>query len=161
MYSKDANGNNIPIAENIDDMTPFMRWSKFAKTRACCSSANEFLGRLMERGSEMRGRTIQMGPLVAELQRNAGLEGVHETLYNIPIGTWPANKRDKTIGAEMMFNGLSGIDGFSNVIFTKALQWSPEDTEEFLATVKRDIRDDSNRKYMDFHVVHGRKPASK
>ena len=108
----------------------------------------------------MRGRTIQMGPRVAELQRNAGLEDVHETLYNMPIGTWPTNEKDKTIGAEMMFNGLSGVDGFSNVIFTKALQWSPEDTQEFLVKVKTDIRDDSMRKYMDFHVVHGRKPVS-
>ena len=140
-YFLDANGNKIPLTSNIDDLPPLLRW-----------------GRLMEQGAERRGRPLQLGTRLADFQSSAGLQEVNESIYNISVGTWPADKQQKFLGGHMLLNALQGLEGFSTIMFTKALGWSLEATQEFVEQVKTQLRDDSVRKVMDFHVVYGQKP---
>ena len=132
----------MPDPSKMDDLPAFARW-----------------GRLMEQGAENRGRTLYLAPKLKEMQTLAGLQDVTETTYPIPIGTWPTDKQQKLIGSHMLLNGLGGMDGFTTMMFTKALGWSLESTKKFIDEVKTNLRDDSCRKVVDFYVVYGRKPG--
>ena len=111
----------------------------------------------MERAASTRGRNIQLGPSLPTFQSTAGLENVTETIYHIPVGTWAADEKGRLIGASIMLNATNGMEGFTTMLFTKALGWEVQDVGPFVEAVKRDLRDDGLRKVMDFHVVYGRK----
>lgn len=113
----------------------------------------------MEQAAERRGRIIQLGPELTEFQISAGFQYVTETIYPLPIGTWPPDARQRFIGGHLLLNGLHGMEGFTTMMFTKALGWSLEATQGFVEEVKKNMRDDSMRKVIDLHVVYGRKPA--
>ena len=140
LYLVDTDNDPIPLPENIDDFPPLLRWC-----------------RLIEQAADRRGRTIQLGPKLVTFQSSAGLEDVTESVYHIKVGTWATDKQERTIGARAMLNALQGMEGFTTMLFTKALEWKEEDVGTFVEKVKRDLRDESMRKVMDFHVVYGRK----
>lgn len=114
----------------------------------------------MDLAAEKRGRSLRLAPNLQAFQSSAGLNNVTESIYNIPIGTWPKDNKQKLIGSYMILNGTQGLDGLSMVMFTKALGWSPEATKEFVEKVKIQLRDDSWHKVMDLYVVYGQKPLS-
>lgn len=68
-----------------------------------------------------------------------------------------ADERERALGARTMLNTISGMEGFTTVLFTKTLGWSLEDTRDFIMEIKRNMRDDGIRKVMDLHVVCGQK----
>ena len=111
----------------------------------------------MERASLLRGRPLQLGPHLSTFQRTAGLIEITETIHRIPTGTWPLDPLQRDIGAQMMESALQGMEGFTTMMFTTALEWSEGDVRDFVEEVRRDLRDDGLRKVVDFHVVHGRK----
>jgi SAM-dependent methyltransferase len=139
-YIVDADGQPLPMAENIDHLPPFFRWT-----------------RLMERASLARGRPLQLGPHLASFQRDAGMCDVREKVFAYKWGTWMAPP-ERPLGARAMLNVMSGIEGFTLAMFTKALGWTVEDTQAFIVEVKRDMRDDNLRKVMDLHVVYSQRP---
>lgn len=134
----DAEGNKISF--DPDSMPPFYRW-----------------GKLMEEAGEKRGRLINLGSNIKTMQTTAGLQNVTEKVYNIALGTWSEDEQQNQIGAHMMLSGLRGMEGFSMMLFTKVLGWTVEDTQEFVDKVKRDICDNSMRKFMPLYVVYGQK----
>lgn len=134
----DADGNKISFRP--DSLPALYRW-----------------GRLMEQAGEKRGRLINLGSNILSMQTTAGLHGVTEKVYNIPLGTWPNDEQQRQIGAHMMLSGLRGMDAFSMMLFTKVLGWTVEDTQEFVEKVKTDVSDDGMRKIMPLYVVYGKK----
>ena len=112
----------------------------------------------MEQAAERRGRILQLGPKLVELQSSASLQDVTQSVYALSIGTWPTDQQQKFVGGHMLLNGLQGVDGFTTLMFTQALGWTLEATRDFIKEVKKDLCDDSMRKVMDLHVVYGRKP---
>jgi len=114
----------------------------------------------MEQAGIIRGRPLQLGPHLVSFQQDAGLHDVTEKIYRIPVGTWPEEPKQRDIGARYLLGVLQGMEGFTTVLFTKALGWSLEDTSAFVEEAKRDLRDDGMRKVLDLHVVYSRKPGS-
>ncbi|KAK5129101.1 hypothetical protein LTR08_003921 [Meristemomyces frigidus] len=129
-----------PMSADPDALPPVFRW-----------------GRLMETAALIRGRALQLGPLLPTFQRAAGFLAVHEDIYRIPVGTWPADPAQRLLGARMMLSAVQGMEGFTTVMFTRVLGWSGEATRGFVGEVRRDLRDDGLRKAVDLHVVFGRK----
>lgn len=115
----------------------------------------------MERAAEKRGRRLQLGPHLKTFQRNAGLRGVTEHVFAHKVGTWPSDPQERALGARSMLSAISGMEGFTTVMFTKVLGWTLEETQAFILEIKRDMRDDSIRKVMDVHVVYGQKSGIK
>lgn len=136
---------NAPIrpGEDVDiqSLPPFLRW-----------------GRLMEQAGEKRGRTIQLGPKLVSFQRESGgLHDVTEKIFPFPCGTWPEGEKEKMLGARNMLQVLSGMEGFTMVLFTKVLGWGVDEAKAFVEEAKAGFRDDGLRKVMDVYVVWGRK----
>lgn len=111
----------------------------------------------MEQAGLARGRPLQLGPHLTSFQRAAGLENIQEMVFAHKWGTWMEDERERALGARTMVNTISGMEGFTTVLFTKTLGWSLEDTRGFIGEIKRDMRDDGIRKVVDLHVVWGQK----
>ncbi|GAB7359931.1 hypothetical protein MBLNU230_g7457t1 [Neophaeotheca triangularis] len=142
LYLLDESGGRVPLPEKIEELPPILRW-----------------GRLMEKAAEKRGRALQLGPLLKDFHRDAGLQRVSEDIYPMPCGTWPSDPKKRELGTHFLLQTLGGVEGYSMIMFTKALGWSVEDTNAYLEEVRRDARDDSMRKVLDFHVVYSQKPG--
>lgn len=129
--------------------------------RAPYSTLNSAFGSwsgLMCEAQEKRGRTMQLGPHLVSWQKDAGLVDVTESIYAIPVGTWPDDPEKKAIGTQYLNNLLNGFEGFTLALFTNVLGWTPERTREYIDECKVDLRDNSIRKMIDIHVVYGMKP---
>lgn len=111
----------------------------------------------MEEAGEKRGRTLQLGPRLSTFQRDAGLQNVKDRVFPHKWGTWPSDPKEKMLGARTMLSAISGMEGFTTILFTKVLGWTLEDTQAFILEIKSDMQDDSIRKVMDLHVVYGQK----
>lgn len=137
----DNEGKPVPLPSDIDELPPLLRWS-----------------RLMELGAERRGRSLKLAPNLKSYYTAAGLQDVAEKVYNLPIGTWPQNSKDRLIGSHMLLNGTQGMEGLTTMMFTKVLGWSLGETKDFVEKVKEDICNDDLHKFLDLHVVYGQKP---
>lgn len=73
----------------------------------------------------------------------AGFEDVVERKYEWPVGTWAKGKRMKTLGMWYREDLLSGLQGFTVAVLTRALGMSVEEVELLLVGVREDIK--SNR----------------
>jgi SAM-dependent methyltransferase len=141
-YLLDKNNKPLPMSDEIGELRPFFQWNRY-----------------MERAALKRGRQLQLGPHLKTFQKAAGLLEVNEVVFPHKWGTWPSDPTERFLGARTMLSAMSGVEGFTTILFTKALGWSLEDTQAFIVKVKRDMRDDSLRKVMDLHVVYGQKPG--
>lgn len=140
-YMLDTHTNlPLPMPSNPSSLLPFFRWNK-----------------LMEQAGLARGRPLQLGPHLSSFQHAAGLENIQERVFAHKWGTWMEDERERALGARTMVNTISGMEGFTTVLFTKTLGWSLEDTRGFIKEIKRDMRDDGIRKVVDLHVVWGQK----
>lgn len=140
-YLVDEDDRPLPMSENIDDLQPVFKW-----------------GRLLDQAATKRGRPIQLGPRLKTFQRDARLTQVTERIFAHKYGTWPSDPKERSLGARTMLSAISGMEGFTTILFTKVLGWNLEDTQAFIGEVRRDLRDDSLRKVVDFHVTYGQKP---
>jgi ubiquinone/menaquinone biosynthesis C-methylase UbiE len=88
----------------------------------------------------------------------AGFVNVKQSVYHLPLNTWPEDPKEKEIGRWQMANLLEGLEGFSLALFTKYLNWSREELEVSLAGVRNDLRNRSIHAYATLVCVIGQKP---
>src|SRR5689334_12829590 len=69
-----------------------------------------------------------------------GFDNVTEVIYKMPCSPWPKDQRLKLIGAFEMENLLYGLSGMVTRLFSKTLQWAPEEVELFLVNVRKEIK---------------------
>jgi hypothetical protein len=72
---------------------------------------------------------------------DAGFTNIHETIYKWPQNRWPKDKHFKELGMWVLEDLGPGLEGLSMGIFTRILGWTKEETDIFLATVWRDMKD--------------------
>ena len=76
-----------------------------------------------------------------------GFEAVVERHFAWPMNRWAKGKKMKMIGTLSMDNALEGIEAISLAIMTRVLGKSPEEIENMLKEVRRDIQDTSVHSY--------------
>jgi hypothetical protein len=82
-----------------------------------------------------------------KLMIDAGFIDVEEHILKLPVGTWPRDKRLKKVGLFESVNLQEGLEGLTMMVFTRALGWSPERVQVFLAEVRKQVRDPSVHGY--------------
>lgn len=90
---------------------------------------------------------------------DVGFVDVEEHIVKLPVGPWPKDKRLKNIGLFEMVNMDEGLEGLTMMLFTRALEWSPERVQLFLKDVREEVKNREVHSYYHFYVVFGRKPA--
>lgn len=70
----------------------------------------------------------------------AGFVDVEEHVLKLPIGPWPKEQRLKQVGAFERVNMDEGIEGLTLMLFTRALGWSKDEVEVFLAQIRKEVK---------------------
>lgn len=91
------------------------------------------------------GQTIGIDLDVAQKFRgmleNAGLEEVHETVLDLPLGGWMHDRRMREVGVFQRFQMTEGLHGIAFGLLTRVAGWAPEKVQTFLAAVRREMKD--------------------
>ncbi len=109
-------------------------------------------GDLMVEGSHKIGRFMDCGTFYKQQMEDAGFENVREVIYKWPMNSWPKDPKFKTLGVWSLQNMLDGVHAFSVALFTRALGWSAEEVEVFLADVRKDITNKRVHSYWPLYV---------
>ncbi|KAF7737056.1 Methyltransferase [Penicillium ucsense] len=89
---------------------------------------------------------------------DAGFEEVKDEVYKVPSSGWSTDSVQKEIGRYNLCSLLMAVESYSLALFTRVLGWSNNETQVFLAGVRRDLRNPEVHTYCNLHVVYGRKP---
>jgi hypothetical protein len=77
----------------------------------------------------------------------AGFVDVEEHVIKLPVGPWPKDSRLKQVGRLESVNMTQGIQGLTMMLFTRCLQWTPDEVEVFLANVRKDVKNKAIHSY--------------
>lgn len=91
---------------------------------------------------------------------DAGFEGVTESVYRLPFGTWPKDPKLKEIGRYQLAQMLQAVDSASPAIFTRILTSDTARLERLTTVAKKEFLDGSLHLFCNLHFVYGRKPTT-
>jgi hypothetical protein len=113
---------------------------------------------LMERASLQRGRPLQIADQLSSFQTTAGLQDVREEIYELKVGGWPEDPRERELGKRYAASLVgTGTAAFTMTMFVQVLGWKADDVRAFVPDVDREIMDDSQHRVMPLYVVWSRK----
>ncbi|KAJ5425360.1 hypothetical protein N7465_000430 [Penicillium sp. CMV-2018d] len=118
----------------------------------------EFLERLTQ-ASEAFHRPMNIAEGHRQRLVEAGFEDVRDEVYKVPSSVWARDPVQKEIGRYNQCSLLMAVESYSLALFTRVLGWSNNDTQVFLAGVRKDLKNPAVHTYCKLHVVYGRKPS--
>ncbi|KAF2008623.1 S-adenosyl-L-methionine-dependent methyltransferase [Aaosphaeria arxii CBS 175.79] len=95
---------------------------------------------------------------VPQMMKDSGYVDIVATPVKWPINTWPRDARYKELGRWVLENFSWGCESMSLALFTRALGWSQEEVQVFMAAVRTDLRTRRYHAYWNFWIVYGKKP---
>ncbi|KAJ6178230.1 hypothetical protein N7519_008691 [Penicillium mononematosum] len=118
----------------------------------------EFLDRLTQ-ASEAFQRPMNIAEGHRQRLVEAGFEDVRDEVYKVPSSVWARDPVQKEIGRYNQCSLLMAVESYSLALFTRVLGWPNNDTQVFLAGVRKDLKNPAVHTYCKLHVVYGRKPS--
>lgn len=94
------------------------------------------------------GRPMAQAPEYKNFLTRAGFVDVVERRFKWPINTWPKDPYYKQIGAWVLENLDTGVEGLLMALFTRFLGWSMKEVLVHSAEVRRSIKDRSVHAYV-------------
>ena len=99
------------------------------------------LNRLFMKTSADNGMDSSPGPKLEGWMKDAGFERVTGTRRMLPLGTWPADRTLKEVGAWNYLMMSEGLEGIVNYLFGHFLGMSKEEILVTCTKVRRQLND--------------------
>ncbi|MCJ1476927.1 hypothetical protein MMC13_005596 [Lambiella insularis] len=115
---------------------------------------DEFIGATRNAGMEP-----SPGPLLEGWLKDAGYSNISHQRLPLPVGTWPADKRLKELGAWNYLQCTEGLDAFVMAVFTRTLGYTREEVEVLVAKARKELKDPKMHCMFFLHVCNGQKKA--
>ncbi|CAI4212744.1 unnamed protein product [Parascedosporium putredinis] len=91
------------------------------------------LGGLFRDASHALKRPMDVAVQYRGMMGKAGFTNLVEREFKWPLNTWPKDRRYKEIGAWTFQNYNLGLEGLTLALFTRALNWTSEETLAYCA----------------------------
>ncbi|WQF77262.1 Putative S-adenosyl-L-methionine-dependent methyltransferase superfamily [Colletotrichum destructivum] len=104
------------------------------------------------------GRPINVPSTFKQMLEDAGFVDVEERIVTWPFNPWPKDPKLRDIGFWAQETALAGIEAVSMALFTRVLDWAPEEAWVFCAEVRNEHKKIGVHAYYDVYGVWGRKP---
>jgi hypothetical protein len=88
------------------------------------------------------GMDIFVPGALAEPLRAAGFVNIHAKHYKWPIGPWAKGEKNKLLGRFALEDTMDWLPSSALALFTQMFGWSREEVEVFLASVRKEIKED-------------------
>ena len=79
-------------------------------------------------------------------------------ILQTPIGSWPADKRMKTVGVFLQAQMLEAVDAVTPPFFNRVLGWKPEETQILIGNLKKEFSSRALQLYTYCWFYTARKP---
>jgi hypothetical protein len=86
------------------------------------------------------GRRMDVATHLHEWVHNAGYSEVVQHIATIPVGTWPKDKKLKTLGMYQLANMLDGVSSYGPAHFTRVLGWTAQEYDVFAAKARTQMK---------------------
>lgn len=96
------------------------------------------------------GKPMRIANKLKRWYEQAGFVDVHEEVYKLPINSWPKDPQFKMLGRFEESNLLDGLQAFSLQPFEKGLNWTKDEIEVYLVSVRKAL---SDRNVHAYHKV--------
>ncbi|KAJ6259008.1 hypothetical protein Dda_5904 [Drechslerella dactyloides] len=107
------------------------------------------------------GRPIDIAMELKGWYEEAGFVDIVEDVVKCPLGNWPADRGQKENGRYLRTSLSEGLQALSLAVFTRVLNWKPDEVEALIALCRNDLINRSYHGYFKFYFVRGRKPFPK
>ncbi|CAD6573919.1 MAG: hypothetical protein ASARMPRED_006361 [Alectoria sarmentosa] len=101
------------------------------------------------------------GPLLEGWLKDAGFKDVAAERHVWPVGTWPADKHLKEVGAWNYLQIMEGLEAFTYALFTRVLGYSQQEVDVVCAKIRKEMRNSKMHAYFYLYVAYGKKPEDK
>ncbi|KAI0179058.1 S-adenosyl-L-methionine-dependent methyltransferase [Hypoxylon sp. FL1284] len=117
-------------------------------------------GKVFNEGGRLSGKSF--GVVEDDVQRKcmeaAGFVDIQEYDLKAPLGSWPADEKQRQAGHFLRLGLYQDIEGFLVMMWTSIMGWSIEEIQVYAAHLRRELRSKSMHPYYKMKVVIGRKP---
>jgi len=131
----------------------------YSQRGPCPGNSAKFFELLQESGSRSGRPMTGVEGFKAKMEA-AGFQDVEERIDQLPVGTWPKDKRLAEIGTYTQVAHLEGVSSYGSALFTRVLGWAPSDAARFFDQVCEEFRDNRNLFYTLRYNFVGRKPLN-
>ncbi|KAI2376329.1 hypothetical protein LOY93_000294 [Ophidiomyces ophidiicola] len=85
--------------------------------------------------------------------RDAGFQNFHIKKFLLPLGTWPKDKRYKTIGAYNLLQAEEGLESMGLAVLTRLAGWTPEEVQILISQSRSDMRSPRVHSTFDLYAL--------
>ncbi|KAI9807375.1 MAG: hypothetical protein M1833_000119 [Piccolia ochrophora] len=114
----------------------------------------------MREAAEKSGREWGIGHLKRNVLEAAGFREVTTKIFTVPVGTWPGDATQKTIGKLWLICLLEGLEAVSLRLLTRELGWEAEQVRDLCRKVTLELKDGNLQASSPVHYVTARKPLN-
>ncbi|CCF46107.1 TAM domain methyltransferase [Colletotrichum higginsianum] len=114
--------------------------------------------KLLIEATNQIGRPINVPSTFKQMLEDAGFVDVEERVVTWSFNPWPKDPKLRDIGFWAQETALAGIGAVSMALFTRVLDWSPEEAWVFCAEVRNEHKKVGVHAYYNVYGVWGRKP---
>ena len=90
--------------------------------------------------TERKGQEFKIAASLDKIILDAGFDKVNHEEMKLPLGTWPADKKQKDIGAFTLLTTEHGFESFGMALFTRTLGMEASEAMELMAGAKKESR---------------------
>ena len=112
-----------------------------------------------EVAAERLGRPLRIAPKLKQWMIEAGYVDVTESVFKLPLGSWPADRTLKKLGQKFRTLFNETFSTASLFLFSQGLGWDRDRIEIFLAATRQALQMKGVHAYLNCHVVYGRRPT--
>jgi len=94
-----------------------------------------------------QGRIFPAPEEIGQFLEDAGFESIQRRMVKLPLGTWPADKAQKELGAYFLLISQTGFEAFGLALLTRELGMSMEDVSEIVECAKNESKNRSIHAY--------------
>lgn len=112
---------------------------------------------LANKASDKTGRSLSLNHDFEKEFKEAGFEDYRVTIKNLPLGTWPANRKMKELGQWMQLMVNTGFEAYGLGLLTRVLGMDVEEARKLFADCAQEVQKRSVHGYYPMHIMFGRK----
>ncbi|KAG6075126.1 hypothetical protein E4U16_003585 [Claviceps sp. LM84 group G4] len=116
-------------------------------------------GDLFREGGKVTNRPFFLRDIQPQAFEQAGFVDQRIIQYKVPLGIWAKDAKLAEVGRFIKAALENDLQGYTQMVWHNILQKPADEYHEWLANLRKAIRNPKVHSYMTMHTVYGRKPA--
>jgi len=114
--------------------------------------------KLVNEAADKSGQEFKVAASLDSYILDAGFDKVRHEVMKLPHGTWPADKKQKEIGAYMLLTTEDAFEAYGMALLTRTLGMKIPEVQELITAAKKESRSRKVHAYAPQHLYHAQKP---